>query len=85
MSAVDLYTPYENNTLQIIEFLRSGKSLNEASAYFKISERNVRRRIQVYWSWRPNSAEEKKWRAQRITNSQKKTTATKEVKQLKPK
>jgi len=79
--STDLYTPYENDTVQIIEFLRSGKSLKDTSTLFKINERNIRRRIQVYWSWRPNSAEEKKWRVQRKANSQiQKKPQTKEVK-----
>ncbi len=80
MSA-DMYAPYEFETLKIIEFLRSGESIKEASSQFNISERNVRRRCQVYWSWRPNSIEEKKWRIARKANSQKlETQKKKEVK-----
>jgi hypothetical protein len=77
---IDKYTPYEDATRNIIEFLRVGNSMKQASTKFEISERNVRRRCQVYWERRPNENEEKKWRNDRTINQNKKNAYQKNKK-----
>ena len=61
----DLYTRYESETKKMMEYLQEHSS-SDASKHFNINERNLRRRVSVYWRNRPAQSAENAYKSQRV-------------------